>query len=450
MNRHVIVGSGVTAISAAEAIRAADRGAEITLVSDDRYGFYSRPGLAYYLTGELPAEQLFPYTKDDWRRLQARFVNGRAVRLWPQEHRLELEGGRFLTYDRLLLATGARAVRLNVPGADLQGVLYLDTFEDAQRLIAQARRARRAVVIGGGITALEIVEGLAAHKTEVHYLLRGDRYWPAVLDESESRLVERRLREHGVHLHYQTELAEILGRRNQVTGVRTTRGELIPCELVAAAIGTRARLELAQAAGLATERGIVVNEYLQTSAEDVFAAGDCAQIFDPLTGKSVMETLWNPARAQGHTAGLNMVGTPTRYQHVPSLNVTRLAGLTVTIIGSLNGGRDEDLLTIARGESESWRFPFDGITLHQSAEVNRLRLALGKNTLLGALLMGDQTLSIPLQDLIYRQTDLSPIRDRLLQPDQPLSATLLEFWRTCPHLPNKLSQLGSPIAATAV
>lgn len=430
MNRYVIVGSGVAAIGAAEAIRAADSNAEITLVSDDRYGFYSRPGLAYYLTGELPAEQLFPYTKEDWKRLRLRFLHGRAVRLLPQEHHLELEGGQFLKYDRLLLATGARAIRLNLTGADLQGVMYLDTFEDAQRLIAHARRARRAVVIGGGITALEIVEGLAAHKTEVHYLLRGDRYWPAVLDESESRLVERRLREHGVHLHYQTELAEILGRRNQVSGVRTTRGQVIPCELVAVAIGTRARLELAQSAGLAIERGILVDEYLQTSAADIFAAGDCAQVFDPLTGKAIMETLWNPARAQGHTAGLNMAGVPTRYQHAPSLNVTRLAGLTVTIIGSLNGDRDEDLLTIARGESEAWRFPFDGVTLHQSAEVNRLRLAVGKNTLLGALLMGDQSLSIPLQDLIFKQIDITLIRERLFQPDQPLSTTLLEFWQS--------------------
>ncbi|MCS7011951.1 MAG: FAD-dependent oxidoreductase [Anaerolineales bacterium] len=431
MNRYVIVGSGVAGISAAEAIRALDVSANITLISEDRYGFYSRPGLAYYLTGELPEEQLFPYTQADWRRLNLRFILGRAVRIRPQEHRLDLERGDSVPYDRLLLAVGGRAVRLNVPGADLEGIVYLDTLEDARRLVALARRARRAVVVGGGITALEMVEGLAAQKTEVHYLLRGERYWPAVLDESESRLVEHRLQEHGIHLHYRTELAEALGRRGRLAAIRTEKGEILPAEILAVAIGVRARLELAQTAGLETQRGILVDEFMQTSIPDIFAAGDCAQVFDPLSGQSVMETLWNPARAQGDIAGKNMAGQRTSYRHAPSLNVTRLAGLTVTIIGSLGTGREEDA-TIVRGESEAWRLPFDGITLHQSAEINRLRLALGKNTLLGALVMGDQTLSLPLQDLIFRQVDITPIRAQLLQPPTTLSETILHFWQALP------------------
>ncbi len=430
MNRHIIVGTGVAGISAAEAIRAADRAAEITLVSEDPHGFYSRPGLAYYLTGELPEKQLSIYSKEDWRRLNVRFVPARATRLLPQEHRLELGSLGALTYDRLLLAVGATAVRLPVPGANLDGVLYLDNFEDARQLAARARRARRAVVVGGGITSLEIVEGLAAHKTQVHYLLRGERYWPSVLDEVESRLIESRLAEEGVRLHFQTELVEVVGQRGRVSGIRTEKGEMLAADLLAVAIGTRPRLELAQSAGLDTQRGILVNEYLQTSAADVFAAGDCAQVFNPLRGQWVMETLWNPARAQGRTAGLNMAGAQTPYRHAPSLNVTRLAGLTLTIIGSLGGGRDEDLLTIARGESEAWRFEADGITLHQSADVNRLRLVVGKNTLLGALLMGDQLLSIPLQELITRQTDITPIREQLLRPDLSLSKTLLDFWQS--------------------
>lgn len=430
MNRYVIVGIGVAGLSAAEAIRETDSAGEIILVSDDRHGFYSRPGLAYYLTGELPEKQLFPYSKDDWRRLKLRFVSGRATRLLPQEHRLELGALGALTYDRLLLAVGATAVRLTVPGANLDGVLYLDNFEDARQLAARARRARRAVVVGGGITSLEIVEGLAAQKTEVHYLMRSERYWPAVLDEAESRIVEHRLAEEGVRLHFQSELVEALGRRGRVSGIRTEKGETLAADLLAVAIGTRPRLELAQAAGLETQRGILVNESMQTSAADVFAAGDCAQVFDPLSGQWVMETLWNPARAQGRAAGLNMAGVQTPYRHAPSFNVTRLAGLTVTIIGSLGGGRDDDLVTIARGESESWRFEADGVTLHQSAEVNRLRLVVGKNTLLGALLMGDQLLSIPLQDLITHQTDITPIREQLLRPDLSLSKTVLDFWQS--------------------
>lgn len=429
MNRHIIVGTGVAGISAAEAIRAADGAAEITLVGEDPHGFYSRPGLAYYLTGELPEKQLSIYTKDDWRRLNIRFIPGRATRLLPQEHRLELGPLGALTYDRLLLAVGATAARLSVPGAELEGVVYLDNFEDTRRLLGLARRTRSAIVVGGGITALELTEGLAARRLRVHYLLRGDRYWSAVLDETESRIIEHRLMEEGVHLHYQTELAEVIGRRGRVTGIRTEKGETIPGGMLAVAIGTRPRLELAQAAGLEMQRGILVNEYMQTSAPDVSAAGDCAQVFDPLSRQWVMETLWNPAREQGRAAGLNMAGVSTPYRHSASFNVTRLAGLTVTIIGSLGGGRDDDLVTIARGESEAWRFGMDGVTLHQTADVNRLRLVVGKDTLLGALVMGDQALSLPLQELITTQTDIAPIREQLLNPQAPLDKILAEYWR---------------------
>jgi NADPH-dependent 2,4-dienoyl-CoA reductase/sulfur reductase-like enzyme len=429
MTRYVIVGTGVAGISAAQAIRTTDQRAEITLVSEDPYGFYSRPGLAYYLSGEIPEKQLLLYTKEDWKQLNVHLVPGRVSSLFPQEHRLEVERRGVLTYDRLLLAVGAKAVRLTLPGADLQGVAYLDSFEDARSLVMLARRARRAVVVGGGITSLELTEGLAARGVHVHYLLRGDRYWPAVLDEQESRLVEQHLVKGGVTLHFRSELVEVLGKRGRVVAVRTQKGETIPCDLLGVAVGTRPRLELAQLAGLEIDRGILVNEYMATSAPDIFAAGDCAQIFDPVSGQAIMETLWNPARKQGYTAGLNMAGRQTAYRHSPSFNVTRLAGLTVTIIGSLGGSRDEDLLTIARGESESWRFGLEGVTLHQAGDVNRLRLVIGKKSLLGALLIGDQTLSVPLQELICDQTDITPVREQLLASNAALDQILFSFWQ---------------------
>src|SRR3990172_5343238 len=179
--------------------------------------------------------------------------------------------------------------------------------------------------------------------------------WNNVLDETESRIVEHRLKEEGVKIHYHSELAEILDRRGRVSAVRTQDGRYIECELVAIAIGIRPRKEMAEASGLDTDRGILVNEYLQTSQPDIFAAGDVAQVFDPLTGKSVLDSLWGPARDQGRIAGSNMVAKTAVYLKPIAFNVTRLAGLTTTIIGAVGGGRDEDLVGIARGDSEIWR-----------------------------------------------------------------------------------------------
>jgi NAD(P)H-nitrite reductase large subunit len=426
--KYVIIGSGVAGIAAIEAIRSVDAIGEIHMVGDDPYGYYSRPGLAYYLTGELHDKALFPRTAEDYRRMKFRFVKGRVSKIMREAHALELDGGTSVFYDRLLIAVGAQAVPLDVPGANLEGVLKLDHMQDAKRILKLARRGRTAVVVGGGITALELVEGLLARGVKVHYLLRGDRYWSNVLDEQESRIIEHRLQEDGVRLHHHAEVIEIVGNNGRVNGVRFLDGKTLKCDLVAYAIGIRPRLELAKQAQLAVDRGILVNEYLQTNDPDVFAAGDVAQAYDPLTGRSILDSLWGPAREQGYTAGLNMAGRKTAYIKSPPFNVTRLAGLTTTIIGTVGRGRDDDLVGIARGDSETWRQLPEAIVAQTGFEVNRLRVLVGEKNLLGAIVMGDQKLSFPLEKIISGRVDISPIREKLLVPNARIADVIAEFW----------------------
>jgi NAD(P)H-nitrite reductase large subunit len=350
------------------------------------------------------------------------------VNILPEQHLVELGDDSHLGYDRLLIATGAAAARSKVPGANLQGVVKLDNLDDARWIRSLSGRRRVAVVVGGGITALEIVEGLVANGVKVHYFLRRDRYWNNVLDETESRIIEGRLVEHGVKIHHNTELAEILGKKGRVRGVRTEDGRRIRCDLVAIAIGVRPRIKLAQLSGLDVDRGILVNEYMQTSAVDIYAAGDVAQVYDPFTGKSVVDSLWGPAREQGAAAGTNMAGIEIAYSKPVAFNITRLAGLTTTIIGKVGQGKDPDLLGIARGDSETWRQLPDSIAAQQDFEVNRLRIMLGEKTILGAIVMGDQTLSHALQSLVAQQVDITSIRGRLLESGAPLADLIAEFW----------------------
>lgn len=430
MRRYIIIGSGAAGIAAAEAIRSCDRSGNIILLGDEPFGYYSRPGLAYYLTGELTERQLYPFSEVDFRRLGFRPRQARVMRIEPEEHRIVLENGENLTFDRLLIATGSEAARGNVPGEALKGVVKLDNLKDAREILNLARRRPTAVVVGGGITALEIVEGLLARGVRTHYFLRRNRYWHNVLDETESRIVEGCLREHGVQIHYNTELAEILGRNGQVIAVRTQDGRQIACQMVAIAVGVLPRKELGVACGLAAERGLLVDEYLQTSEEDIFAAGDVAQVYDPFTKKSIVDTLWGPAREQGTVAGYNMAGKQLAYHKPIAFNVTRLAGLTTTIIGTVGRGRDEDLVSIARGDSETWRQLPDAIIAQDNFEVNRLRLLIGERTILGAIVMGDQTLSRPIQQLVAEQVDITQIRERLLQPHAPIADLIADFWTT--------------------
>ncbi|MEW6401290.1 MAG: FAD-dependent oxidoreductase [Chloroflexota bacterium] len=433
--RYVLIGSGVAGIAAIEAIRSVHpahngngKGAEIVMIGDDPHGFYSRPGLAYYLTGELHDQALYPRSQEDYKRLSFNYAKGRVTRILRNEHAVEIGGKTHLSYDKLLIVVGAQATPLEVPGAKLEGVLKLDHLEDARHILKLAKRGKTAVVVGGGITALELTEGLLARGVKVNYLLRGDRYWSNVLDERESRTVEKRLKEEGVALHYHAELIEVLGKHNRVNGVRLLDGRSFKCDMVAYAIGIRPRLELARGCDLAVDRGILVNEHLQTNDPDIYAAGDVAQVYDPLTGRSVLDSLWTPAREQGYAAGLNMAGKKAAYLKSPPFNVTRLAGLTTTIIGTVGHGKDEDVIGIARGDSETWRQLPDAIEAQTCFDVNHVRLLVGEKTLIGAVVMGDQTLSMPLQRMIANHADISAIRQHLLQPNAPVADLIADFW----------------------
>lgn len=425
--RYIIIGSGVASVSAAEAIRSGDPSGDILMISDDPHGFYSRPGLAYYLTGEVEESFLHPYKEPDFRRLGIRRARAYVKRIDLSSHHIHLANRHRLPYDRLLLAVGAQAILPIIPGIQLPGVVKLDHLEDSRRILKLAQRARRAVVVGGGITALEIVEGLIARKLEVHYFLRGDRYWSNVLDETESMIIERRLKKEGVRIHYHTEMEEVMGKKGRLSGVRAKDGQFLPADLLAVAIGIQPRLELAKNSGLITGKGIQVDEEMRASAVDVFAAGDAAEVVDS-AGKSVMNTLWDPARQQGRTAGLNMAGGSARYTRSAAFNVTRLAGLTTTIIGSVGGGQNLDLIGIARGDSETWRQIPDAIVAQRDFDVNRLRVMIGDKTLVGAVVMGDQTLSQPIQQLVSRKVDITPIREQLLTCQDSLGDVIAAFW----------------------
>jgi NAD(P)H-nitrite reductase large subunit len=428
MSRYAIIGTGVAGFTAAQSLRILDPASEIRLFSDDPYGYYSRPGLAYYLTGEIPEKQLFPFLKKGKMNLDVQRIQTRVTRIDRNTHTIETDNKGTYAYDRLLLATGARSVLLDVPGADLKGVVTLDNLEDTRHILSLMRHTRTAVVVGGGVLASELVEGLVEQGKKVHYLLRGDWFWSAIFAESESRLIEHNLSEAGVILHHRTEIKEILGKKGKVVGVRTTNGEVIRCNMVALGIGVRSQIDLAKSAGLQTDRGILVNEFLQTSAPDIFAAGDVAQIFDPQTGQSTSDNLWYPGRKQGRTAAFNMAGQHHIYPRTVSVNVLRMAGVMTSIIGSVGTGRDEGPVYTSRGSSGTWQQLPNTIATESSTDVSHLRLVLGDRRLFGAIILGDQKIFKPLKEMINSQLDITPIHDQLLQSDPQLGQVIMDFW----------------------
>jgi len=440
MRRYIIIGGGAASLAAAESIRERDESASLTVFCNEPHTYYSRPGLAYYLAGEIPKSQLYPYPPSYFHDLKINLKAENVVRIEPEGHRVHLKNGQTVDFDRLLIATGAKAVPSDAPGADLKGVVKLDNLEDVDTILGLARRRRTAVVVGGGIIALEIVEGLLAHAVKVHYFLRGDRYWSNVLDEVESRIVENRLKNEGVTIHYNTNLVEILGKSGHVSGVRAKTVDKLfdlPCDLAAIAIGIRPRKELAAAAGIRTERGILVDAFLGTSHPDIFAAGDVAQVFDPITGEYTLDSLIAPAIEQGTIAGQNMAGGTDPYLKKVPFNVTRLAGLITTIIGTVgvepsregNGKSTVEPNFIGRGDSETWRMHPDAVLAQTYLGENRLRLFLSPKYLVGSVIMGDQKISLPVQQLIRNQVDISALRPLLISPGAPIVDLIARFWQ---------------------
>jgi NADPH-dependent 2,4-dienoyl-CoA reductase/sulfur reductase-like enzyme len=374
------------------------------------------------LTGSLPEKQLFPRSLEELKQLVVRTVYGRATRIDASHRVIYLTEGEPLAYDALLIATGAKAVLPSIPGIDLEGVVTFDTLHDSRRIQKLSEKARRAVVVGGGVTALELAEGLAARRVKTHYLLRKDHFWGRVLSPAEATLVENELQEQGIKLHRQTQVQQINGKKGRVSEVITDRGKSIRCEIVGVAIGIRPRIELGQAAGLEVDRGILVDPWQRTSDPNIFAAGDVAQVFDPPSGEYRLDSLWWMAKEQGRIAGTNMAGGDEAYQRAVPFNVTRIGGIVTTIIGAVGQAQpDDDLVSIVHGDSESWRDRLDSFAVESQSKHSRLRLLIGEETIVGAVIMGDQTLSEPIHELIRNKAKLGRFRDQFMQsPEQAL------------------------------
>jgi NADPH-dependent 2,4-dienoyl-CoA reductase/sulfur reductase-like enzyme len=434
--RYLIVGNGPAGATAARTIREHDATAEIQVVGAEKHAFYSRPGLAYYLTGQIPEGALFSRPDKELDRAHVKRTVGRVAAVDPHAHRVELADGKVLRYDRLLLGVGATAVRPDVEGIGLEGVVTLDNLDDARLILRLAKKAKRAVVVGGGITAIELAEGLVANGVTVHYLMRGDRYWASVLDERESALVEGRLEHDGVVLHRNTELGRVLGHKNRMSAVETKDGERLDSDMLAVAVGTQVRLELAKQIGLETGRGIFTDDTLATTEPDIYAAGDAAEALDPATGRRGIDSLWSVAIAQGRVAGVNMAGGSESYMPRPApFNVTRIGGVTTTLIGAVGaGGRDGDLVALARGDSNAWREQLDGFAVATDSGADHLRLILSEDRILGAVVMGDQSLSRTLLHVVRARLDIREVRDRLLEGQAEVRQALaLVMERAAPH-----------------
>jgi apoptosis-inducing factor 3 len=309
-----IIGGGAAGLAAADRLRREGYPGRITLISADSAAPYDRPNLSKdFLMGTAPAEWMPLRSAEDYseRKIEL-LLNSRVRSLDLKQRSVQLEGGRKLEFDTLLLATGAEPTRLDIPTAGGARLLYLRSFADSQAIVAAAALAKRVVVVGASFIGLEVAASLRYRGIDVHVVGLEHVLFERVLGAALGTLVREVHESKGVIFHFGTSVAKVDGTR-----VTLKDGSSIEADFVVVGVGVRPAIKLAEEAGLAIDRGIRVNEYLETSAAGVFAAGDIARWPDPHTGERIRVEHWVVAERQGQVAALNILGRGEVFDAVP-------------------------------------------------------------------------------------------------------------------------------------
>lgn len=408
---YVIIGNGIAGMTAAETLRQENTAAHITVVADDPFPVYYRPALKDYLAGRVREEKLWARPNSFYQEHRIRFLAQRVIGIQAGQHLVQLNNGQQVGYSRLLLASGARASRLACPGVDLAGVTTLRTVADYQAVLARLGSTRRVVVSGSGTLALETIETLRHRGYAVTHLLRKRTLWSEVLDQTASDLVLSQERRDGVEVRIEEEIAEIIGKNGQVTGVVTTAGTRIACEMVIVAIGVEPEIDFIQASGIPCGRGVKVDQALRTSAPDVFAAGDVLQTTDSATGRARIIGQWFPAVQQGRAAAYSMLNlldssqTPVTQNFY---NATFLYGLDFASVGLAQTPRSDQFQEIvAEPQPRTYR-----------------KVVLKQGVSVGMLALGNREDALAFKRAIDYGINLTPVASRLFDGDFKLSGWL--------------------------
>ena len=336
--KYLIIGNSAGAIGAAEGIREVDRVGTIMIVSDEPYHAYSRPLISEYLSKEYPLQRILFRPPDFYEKKNIQAVLGqRVMGLNIDNHNIELEDGRKITWEKLLLATGGLPIVPKIKGIRLEGVFNFTKLDDAKAIdefLNQYRRKVRAVVIGGGLIGVSATEALVKRGIKVTIVEMKERILNTILDEEASNLVETNLNQAGVEIITGNTVSKIGSYLpGEATGVTMDNGRLIPCEMIIVAIGVQPRIELVADSGIEINRGIVVDRHMTTSNPDVYACGDVAEAYDFVYSENRLTPIWPNAYLGGRIAGFNMANISVEYPGGTAINSMKYFRVSIVSAG---------------------------------------------------------------------------------------------------------------------
>lgn len=314
MEHVVIIGNGISGVTAARHIRKlSDK--KITIISAETDFFYSRTALMYIYMGHMKFEHTKPYEDWFWEKNKIDLLRGYVKGIDTKNKQLHLDNHTDLSYDKLILAVGSKSNKFGWPGQDLKAVQGLYSYQDLESMEKYSPTTKRAIIIGGGLIGVEMAEMFLSRGIQVTFLVRENRFWGNVLPQQEGDLIARHLKEHGVDLRFNVELKEILADENgRAKSILTKDGEEIDCQFVGLTAGVSPNISFIKDRAIETNRGVLVNEFLETNVPDVYALGDCAEFREHPTGRRNLEQVWYTGRMMGETIAQTICNNQTAYK----------------------------------------------------------------------------------------------------------------------------------------
>lgn len=339
-----IIGNGISGTTAAINIRKHSSEPIILIASETRY-FFSRTALMYVFMGHMKFEHTQPYEPEFWEENDIRLLFDHVEKVDTDQNTLVTTGGESINFTRLIIATGSKPNKFGWKGQDAIGVQGMYSKFDLELMEQNTKGIRKAVIIGGGLIGIEMAEMLLSRNIEVHFLVRERYYWSGVLPEPDARFIMDHFdKHHGLFMHYEEELDEILTETdsNRVKGIKTKKGDLIDCEFVGLTAGVSPNIEFIRDSKIEVNRGVLVNEYLETNIPNVYAIGDCAERREPLTGRKAVEQVWYTGKFMGETLARTITGEKTEYTPGHWFNSAKFFDIEYQTYGNVRNILDDD------------------------------------------------------------------------------------------------------------
>jgi len=330
----VIIGNGISGITAAKTLRKhSDH--QIIVLSDESELFFSRTALMYVFMGHMRAKDIIPHNKKfyDDNNIELYLTRVRTVDFDSKS--IVLEDDNFIDYDRLIIATGSKPRLMNWPGKQLDGVQTLYHIQDLENIERHCENLERGIIVGGGLIGIELAEMLHSRNIPVTMLVRESEYWNSVLPMEEAKMVSDHIRTHNIDLKLNTELNEIWGDKKKVKMILTNTGEKINCEFVGLTVGVQPNIDFLHFTKLEKNKGILINDRLETNMEGVYAIGDCAEIRNPKEGRKNIEAVWYTGRMMGELAAHNILGKELDYNPGVWFNSAKFFDIEYQVYGSV-------------------------------------------------------------------------------------------------------------------